>query len=213
MAFFDIDGVLSIPQYRIEGKLKAGGSKHWWKSYCLYEYNPYKDCKVPKAIKEKLKEFKEQNVHLYVLSQENINEARDGKIKFINNNYNDIFDAIVFVEEAESKPKIIAGMAAEYKVPIEDVYYVDDTFALVIDALTLGIDAHHISEFLEVNNIKEKKMSLERDRNLLIDVLHEIENKDSVEEVVDVIETRLEDIDKAIKQRDKQDQDNSNMWN
>lgn len=34
-------------------------------------------------------------------------------------------------------------------VNIEDIYFVDDMFSLVLDASVLGIDAHHISGFLE----------------------------------------------------------------
>ena len=150
IAFFDIDGVLSIPQYRINNKIKPGGSPEWWKNFCDSNENPYKDCKIPKLVYNKLKTLKEIGVKLYVLTTENIPSAKKAKHLFIENNYSDFFDENHIIMVSNDKEKIDTLMLQITKsIKNEEIYYLDDTFNLVLNASSLGFDAHHISEFLD----------------------------------------------------------------
>lgn len=160
IAFYDIDGVLSIPRYRINDKLKVGGSKDWWENFCKNNPNPYKDCKVSDSVYESLRSNYEAGTDCYVLSVETVTEAKEAKIKFIKDNYGDYFDDnhILFVSKDEEKVPFMVEMIENLSLDPSDTYFLDDTFALVCDASARGINAEHISWFLSLKGESTKKI-------------------------------------------------------
>ena len=151
LAFYDIDGVLSIPRYNVNGLIKCGGNTEWWEDYCKDNSNPYEFCGVPNKIYNNLKIMKDLGIELYVLSVETNLDAKRGKIKFIEDKYSEFFDEkhIIFVNSDTEKLNIIKNKASNKKVSLENIYFVDDTFSLVLAASTMGINTIHISWFLE----------------------------------------------------------------
>lgn len=150
-AFFDIDGVLSVPRFTIDGCIKPGYSAEQWAEVTHESDDVYKDCRAPKCVKELLDSFAAHGVKLFVLSTESLEDAIRSKDKFIENNYKEYFPLIrrFYVEKDEDKLKILKGYATADDAQFEDIYYMDDTYSLVLAASEIGIDAHHVSELLQ----------------------------------------------------------------
>ena len=150
-AFYDIDGVLSIPRYERNGVLTTGGSLEWWKNFCDTHEDPYKYCGVPRMVYNNLEAQKSSGVELYVLSVETIPKAKEGKLKFLHSKYSEFFDDshIIFVNHNEDKISMMKHIALMNDLDYEQLYFVDDTLPLVFDAIELGINGIHISQFLE----------------------------------------------------------------
>ncbi len=149
-AFFDIDGVLSVPRFTIDGCIKPGYSAEQWAEVTSESDDVYRDCRAPKCVKELLDSFVAQGVKLFVLSTESLEDAIRSKRKFIENNYKEYFPSMhqFYVPKDKDKLKILKAYAADEVRP-EDVYYMDDTYSLVLGASELGFDAHHVSELLQ----------------------------------------------------------------
>lgn len=151
LAFFDIDGTLSIPRYPVEGNVLPGGSSEWWLSYCKNDPYPYKLCGVPKNIVQRLDFLQQHETELFVLSQESFEICKKAKMQFIQDRYSKYFDNdhILFVNDDCAKVIRMSGVASEKNVPLNLIEYWDDKFDNVLDATIRGINACHISYLLE----------------------------------------------------------------
>lgn len=159
-AFFDIDGTLSIPYYKVgEDKFVPGGTVDWWMQYCSEHENPYEYCKTPAALYDALEQLKEQDIPCFVLSTEStvrLPNIRDEKKIFIKENYGEFFpeENIIFTEEDDEKISYLKDYAKKNNVSRGTLLFVDDSFPIICQAVGEGINAHHISEFLETQRIK-----------------------------------------------------------
>ena len=152
MAFFDIDGVLSVPSYFRDGRFTPGGNKEWWDDFTKNNEDAYIDCKAPKVLKDFLTFLEEQGIFLYILSTEDNTDAIEAKRKFIKREYYNIkFEDYIFVEDDCLKVPILKTFAASKGLKNSELYFLDDTFNLVLEASDKGFNSHHISEFL-INN-------------------------------------------------------------
>ena len=157
LAFFDIDGTLSIPRYLcFDGKYRAGMPQGDWERYCEKNHNAYKDCGTPVPVYELLDDLKDAGAKLMVLSTESIDAAKISKRRFITDNYGDFFapEDIIFVESSDKKIPAILEMCQKEGIPSDNAYYMDDDFDLVLNALDHNIAAHHISELFLYNLTK-----------------------------------------------------------
>ena len=150
LAFFDVDGVLSIPSYDVDGRVCAGGSMEWWLRANAESYS-YELCRCPKAVKKFLKDRAAEGVKLFVLSTEDIPSARENKKRFVKENYGKLFcdESMIFTQSDAEKIYVLKKYAEKENIPFEEVYYLDDTYSMVLTACEFGFDAHHVSEFLE----------------------------------------------------------------
>ena len=150
IAFFDIDGVLSVPRYLVDGEYKPGWTSEWWKKVTEESDDVYRYCKVPKCIREFVNDLQQKKIRLYTLSTEPLESAKKCKKKFLKQNYKEFFpeDHQIYVSKDVYKMTVLSSFAKDDDIDFSDIYYLDDTFSLVIQAAALGIDAHHISEFL-----------------------------------------------------------------
>lgn len=146
-AFFDIDGVLSVPRYFKDGKFVSGGSPEWWEEFSKDE-DAYKDCIAPPIVKAFIQKLLDNGVMVKYLSTESIIPARRAKEKFIEREYKGLTGA--FVMSDSDKISFLNGyyLTNEDKITPEEIYLLDDTFSIVTDASDMGFNAHHISEFL-----------------------------------------------------------------
>lgn len=150
-AFFDIDGVLSVPRYMINGEIKPGGSYEWWKKYNEASRDTYAYCRAPKCIKEFTRKLKAQGTDCFILSRETLPEAQVNKGLFIDQNYPGIFDmsgSRIYTKTDDGKIDVIMQYCRLHNIWLSDAYLLEDTFETILKASTAGIDAHHISEFL-----------------------------------------------------------------
>ena len=82
LAFFDVDGTLSAPQYLVNGKLQIGMSDTQWQKYCEeHGEDTYEYCKPVKVVKEYALSKKAQGAVLYVLTSTQGENENKGKRK------------------------------------------------------------------------------------------------------------------------------------
>ncbi len=149
VACFDIDGTLSSPMYNVDGELRTGGSQEWWERFCREEPFPYKDCHIPVEIAELLADFRDHDVTLVVLSQENLEVAFPAKEQFINEKLPGVFNAIRIVDSNDAKITYMQRLVDEYELEKKDIFFLDDTFSLVCAAADAGFNAHSMTELFD----------------------------------------------------------------
>lgn len=148
LAFFDIDGTLSVPQYMVDGKLEIGLFEGWVE-YCIENgMDTYKDCKPVKIVGEYAKRLKREGVALYALSTSQSSFEHDAKKKFLETHYPGVFLSLISVSRDELKLPVIAKMAEKMKARLEDCELVEDTYATLLEAGKLGVKATHISALM-----------------------------------------------------------------
>ena len=150
-AFFDIDGVLSIPCYlHADGSFSAGFPVKQWEDYNRKCDDTYHYCKTPLIVKKILDQLKEHHIPCFVLSVEGVKEAEENKRRFIRERYADYFsdEDIIIVAKKEDKIRYLTDFMTEHCFIPQDIYFLDDSFDLVLQALDKGFYAKHISEYL-----------------------------------------------------------------
>ena len=154
--FFDVDGVLSAPCYydKENDEYTIGFDDDSWHDFLAqYKQDAYKDCKAPHYIFEFIDQLP-KDITKYVLSSVENEDEANAKIKFLDNNYPDIFDGYYFVKTDDDKIKHIIDFAKENNIDISECSLVDDTYLLLLKAHNKGIRAIHISNVLAYNVTK-----------------------------------------------------------
>lgn len=152
VCMFDIDGVLSIPKYKLENNnFVSGGTQEWWIKYNIGKTGTYDNCKVPKQLLDFMSQLKKDNVILKCLTAEGFADAYFNKVDFVLTNYAPYFTTykdIIFVPSAKDKVWYMENYAKNLGYTYDDIMLVDDTFDTIIEASTKGFLTKHISEFL-----------------------------------------------------------------
>jgi FMN phosphatase YigB (HAD superfamily) len=150
VAFFDVDGVLSVPRYRHpDGSIKPGGTDDWWLDFNIKHADTYKDCKAPNCMKSAIALLRESNTKIMVLTEEHLSFTLNNKAKWVFENYGIPFEDIIWVDNKDAKIDIIKRYCKIHDIPLDECLFVDDTFPIVIKASIEGIHSMHISEFLK----------------------------------------------------------------
>lgn len=154
IAFFDLDGVLSIPRYKnSDGIITCGMLDTDWFDRCQNEDDIYKYCIPPKQIINLLQKLKNNNTLLFVLTHETNSGAYFNKVDYVLKNYKDYFTDyrhVLFVNKTENKIKLIKSYAKKYKLTLDQCLLIEDTYDTCLLATNNNIKAMHISElFLE----------------------------------------------------------------
>lgn len=152
IAFFDLDGVLSIPRFRDNlGNIKCaiGSDDGAWFDKANWNSDCYKDCKVNPNIIALLNKLKSKNVRLYVLTHDTNSGSYFNKVDFVLNNYKEYFDSyrqVLFVSKTNNKVRLMDIYCAKYGISHKDCLLVEDTFDTCIEANDKGFRVCHISE-------------------------------------------------------------------
>lgn len=154
-AFLDVDGVLSIPQYRDDnGNMRIGGTEDWWYKYNVGKTDTYKNCIVPDKMKEFIFRLKKNNIQTYVLTAVSCVDEYFNKVDFVLDNYGVFFHSyrdILFVHTDSEKIKYLCTFAENLDIPRKEILIVDDTLGILLQAETDGFSAMHVSEILGTN--------------------------------------------------------------
>ena len=146
LAFFDVDGTLSAPQYLVNGKLQIGMSDTQWQKYCDdHGEDTYEYCKPVKAVKEYALSKKAQGATLYVLTSSQGENENKGKRKFIEQHYSGIFEEVIPVAHDADKVKVIKAKAEEKGVKLSECEIVEDTFKILLETVCEGIVSTHVA--------------------------------------------------------------------
>lgn len=154
LAFFDVDGTLSAPQYMVNGKLQIGMTDTQWLEYCAaHGEDTYEYCKPVKAVKDYALKRKAEGAMLYVLTTSQSQAESSGKRKFIKKYYDGIFEEVIPVAHDDHKPEVIKEMADKCKVELSECELVDDTFKILLNTVCQGIESTHVANiFSEITD-------------------------------------------------------------
>jgi phosphoglycolate phosphatase-like HAD superfamily hydrolase len=148
LSFFDVDGTLSVPQYRIDGEMKIG-TETGWIEYCVtHGADTYDDCRPVEPVRAYARKLREAGVELFALSTSQTSFEHAAKQKFLDTHYPGIFSELITVSRDAYKQQVIAQMARLRGVSLTECELVEDTYATLLTAGELGIKVTHISMIL-----------------------------------------------------------------
>lgn len=149
LAFFDLDGTLSVPNYYTDGRIVTGFSDKGWQEYCDSRgEDGYDHCKVVKPVKRYAERLAAGGAVLCVLSTCHYDSERKAKEKFLKVNYPGLFQKLITVDADLIKIDIIKQMAEERGLTLAECELVEDTYSTLLKANEIGIKATHISEIV-----------------------------------------------------------------
>ena len=112
--FIDVDGTLSSPCYKVNGKFQIGMSDVQWADYCSkHGEDTYEWCRPVMQVKEYAMKAKEKGTKLYVLTTSGTKIETAAKRRFLDRYYAGMFDDIYAVEHDDDKVRFILKKAAE----------------------------------------------------------------------------------------------------
>jgi hypothetical protein len=153
--FIDVDGTLSSPCYKVNGKFQIGMSDVQWADYCSkHGEDTYEWCRPVMQVKEYAMKAKEKGTKLYVLTTSGTKIGRDG-----GNGGAHRCDAGLpvlgvlpllqkAVEHDDDKVRFILKKAAELGIEPSDCELVEDTYRILLQTVTEGIKSTHITTIL-----------------------------------------------------------------
>ena len=156
LAFFDVDGTLSVPRYFIDGRFQIGTDDRGWIEYCEeHREDSYEFCFGSKPVRAYAEKRKEEGCRLFVLSSIASDLEMDAKTKFVKRVYPGLFEDFFYVRKDLDKLDVIREMAEKNGVELEECELVEDTLAILFPANRLGIRATHISMLTSEENDAE----------------------------------------------------------
>ena len=153
LAFFDIDGTLSAPQYiNEEGQAVIGFTRDGWKEYTdRCREHSYDYCKAVPYVKDFAIRLHDAGVRMYVLSTSQFPGETAAKHVFVEEHYHGIFDEVITTSSDDEKLTIIQQKAQEQNVLLPQCMFVEDTLATLFKAHVLGIRCVHVSNIAAGN--------------------------------------------------------------
>ncbi|MBQ9593208.1 MAG: hypothetical protein IJR36_04975 [Lachnospiraceae bacterium] len=165
LAFFDIDGTVSAPLYRMEnGSLGIGWPKEGWMSFCReHPQDAYAECRPVLPVKRYAEALRARGAKLYALSTMELPEERSSKLVFLEKHFPGMFEELLGPEEDAQKVDIIREIAAREGAKISECELVEDTYRTLLLANEAGIRCTHVSHLLteEAWNVEDYATAVE----------------------------------------------------
>ena len=96
LAFFDVDGVLSAPEYRDQGEAVIGFTEEGWQHWCEEEEEAgYRYCKPLPPVRTFAEERKKDGSRLFVLTATAGELETKAKEVFVREHYPALFEAVI----------------------------------------------------------------------------------------------------------------------
>ena len=147
--FIDVDGTLSSPCYKVDGKFQIGMSDAQWSEYCAsHGEDTYEWCRPVMPVKKYALDAKAAGAKLYVLTTSGTQIETAAKRRFIDRYYAGIFDDIYSVEHDNDKVAFILEKAKELEIEPGDCELVEDTYRILLQTVVAGIKSTHITTIL-----------------------------------------------------------------
>lgn len=149
LLFVDVDGTLSSPCYKVDGKFQIGMSGEQWQEYCkAHGEDTYEYCRPVPVVKEYIEAAKADGATLFVLSTTSSPEEIKAKRKFVGQHYPGLFEEVIGVEHDNQKVDYILEKAQELGVAAVNCELIEDTYHILLQAVTTGIQCTHLSTIL-----------------------------------------------------------------
>ena len=88
LVFFDVDGVLSVPRYHMDGRMTIGTTSEKWIAYCrIHGQDTYEYCTGVGPVRAYAEKRKREGARLFVLSAVACEEEERAKDRFIERLY------------------------------------------------------------------------------------------------------------------------------
>ena len=151
IAFFDLDGTLSVPEYRNNGKpVIEFPSIDEWVNYCeTAGRDAYQYCRPVEAVKKYAAKLKTAGVKLYVLTAVMSDAEIEAKKVFLEKHYKGFFEDMLTAGSAKEKREIIRKTAEAEEAQCGECELVEDAFSTLLDVLSDGVKATHISQLID----------------------------------------------------------------
>ncbi|MCQ2500501.1 MAG: hypothetical protein MJ117_04025, partial [Lachnospiraceae bacterium] len=153
LIFFDFDGTLSAPRFPKPGtngtEYVCGLTEDGWRAYHESHKETTFDHALPVGpVRRYAKRKKEEGHRLFVLTR-TISESENlGKKAFLQKHYPGLFEEYISVNHDSDKIPVIRRMAEENGVLLSDCELVEDTYMLVLQALSSGMVGMHVSNIV-----------------------------------------------------------------
>ncbi len=161
LIFFDFDGTLSAPRFPshdMPGGYVCGLTEDNWKNYHEDKRERTFDYCLPVGpVRRYARRKKEEGHRLFVLTRAGSDSENAGKIEFLAREYPDLFEEYIPVKKDSEKIPVIRRMAEENGMLLSECELVEDTYALVLEALSSGFVGTHVS-----NIVAEEELAGER---------------------------------------------------
>ena len=145
LVFFDVDGTLSCPAYEADGRLKVGMSDTAWLDYCReHGEDTYEHCRAVPAVKAYAEHHKAAGARLFVLTGSQCEAETAAKRKFTDRCYPGLFEEVIPVLHEAEKLVKIKEYAAKYGAALNECELVEDTFSILLEVVTAGVEATHV---------------------------------------------------------------------
>lgn len=153
LAFFDVDGTLSAPQYPHEdGSMDIGFTENGWCTYCEKAgIHGYDYCRPLPPVRKFAETLHRAGVRLFVLSSCFHPNEHEAKTLFVRTHYPDLFEDFFYVLHDGEKIPLIEKAARRNGVPLSSCILVEDTYSTLLKAYEAGITAVHVANIVAGN--------------------------------------------------------------
>lgn len=151
IAFFDLDGVLSVPRYETRLGVKCALPDEDWFESANWGSGLYKHCEPVPQVLKLLEQLKKRNTRLFVLTHETNSGAYFNKVDFVLKYYKDYFPSyreVLFTSKSEKKVDLMNILCSRYGISRKHCLLVEDTYNTCIQACNNDFQVLHISELL-----------------------------------------------------------------
>ncbi len=150
LIFFDFDGTLSAPRFPKpgcdSGTFVCGLTEQQWKEY--YEEKKEKTfeyCLPVGPVRRYAQKKKKEGHRLFVLTRTGSSSEDAGKKEFLSRHYPDCFEEYLSVRHDSEKIPVIRSVAEKAQLPLSECELVEDTYMLVLQAISEGMTGTHVS--------------------------------------------------------------------
>ncbi|MBQ8093694.1 MAG: hypothetical protein IJ242_08980 [Clostridia bacterium] len=145
LAFFDVDGTLSVPVFPDGDRLGIGLTNDAWLDYCIANpENGYHLCRPVPAAREYARKLLDNGARCYVLTTSTFSYETSAKEVFIQKHYPGLFEQVIAVSSNSLKIPVILAMARHAGLDPDCCELIEDTYTILLEADRQGIKATHI---------------------------------------------------------------------
>lgn len=165
LIFFDFDGTLSAPRFPKPGtdgkEFVCGLTEEGWRHYHETHRETTFAWSLPVGpVRRYARKKKEEGHRLFVLTRTISESENEGKKAFLKKHYPGLFEEYISVAHDSEKIPVIRKLAEENQMPLAACELVEDTYMLVLQALSSGMVGTHVSNIVAEEELANEKGGL-----------------------------------------------------
>lgn len=149
LVFFDFDGTLCAPNYLVDGVYTVGMPKARWEAFIEEKKEAiFEDCRPVTPVFAYAAKCKERGGRIIILTRTGSRTEDLAKQRFVEKWYPGLFDEYISVREDREKVEVIKDKAAANAVALSECELVEDTYAILLEAVSEGIAGKHVTNLI-----------------------------------------------------------------